>query len=124
MEETMAMSVGEGLVQALLGYALTIVVAMLTAGLIWAIVASLGRLGKKEATKPVPTAVPISKEPAVAAFEAERGAHVAAVAAAAYAVIGEARIVHIGPAMHGPSWRTTGRSLHHASHTPRQTHPH
>ena len=120
MEQGVTMSTEVGLVQALLAYGLTIVVALLTAGLIRVIVAGLGKLRKDEVSERPLERPPT--EPPAAAFEVERGAHVAAVAAAVHAVIGDARIVHIGPSDQGRGWRTTGRSLHHASHAPRHSH--
>jgi hypothetical protein len=116
MEETAAMGVGAGLVQGLIGYVITIVVAMATAGMIALVVKSLGAMQKVPArAAPAPTpAMPITPQ----AEEAEIARRVAVVAAAVAAVAGETRILHIGEEPVPGLWRTTGRALHHGSHTP------
>jgi hypothetical protein len=114
MEETAAMGVGAGLVQGLIGYLITIVVALATASMIALVVKGLGKLK----TVPKPSAEPV---PAVAlptqVDESEIARRVAVVAAAVATVAG-GRVVQIGEAPIPGMWRTTGRALHHGSHTP------
>lgn len=116
MEETAAIGVGAGLMQGLIGYLITIVVAMATAAMIAGVVRGLGALKKVPAA---PAAAPV---PAVAVNagvdEAEIARRVAVVAAAVATVAGNTRIVQIGEAPVPGMWRTTGRALHHGSHTP------
>jgi hypothetical protein len=96
-------------------YLLMAVVAMLAAVMVRGIVAILARTQtKKEAA---PTSVSISVAPA----RDETAAHVAAVAAAVYAVLGAHRLVHIGEVPRGPGWTMTGRTAIHTSHLPRRT---
>jgi hypothetical protein len=57
----------------------------------------------------VPTSVP-------AAASAPPSEHVAAIAAAVYAVLGVHRIVHIEERDRGRVWTAEGRMAHHASH--------
>ena len=96
-------------------YLLMAVIAMLAAVMVQGIVIVLQRTQKKK--EAAPTAVAISVAPA----HDEAAAHVAAVAAAVYAVLGAHRLVHIGEAERGPGWVTTGRLAHHGSHAPRRT---
>jgi hypothetical protein len=96
-------------------YLVMAVIAMLAAVMVQGIVVILARTQRK---KPVAAATPvaISVTPAVD----ETAAHVAAVAAAVYAVLGAHRLVHIGEAARGPGWVATGRLAHHGSHMPRR----
>lgn len=111
-------SVLDSLVVALVGYGLTIVVALAAAGFIWLVVRVLERLQKK--AKPAPAAVSIAvvAEPEP---QDDTAQHVAAIAAAIYATIGAHRLVYIGEAGSQPTWRTTGRVLHHSSHMPKRS---
>jgi hypothetical protein len=95
-------------------YVLMIVIAGLAALLIRGIVLALARMQAKAAE---PTPVSIGVEPAVD----ETAGHVAAIAAAVYAILGAHRLVHIGEAAPGPAWTATGRLAHHASHAPQRT---
>jgi hypothetical protein len=98
-------------------YLLMAVVAMLAAVMVRGIVIVLQRAQQRRKAEVAPTPVTISVTPAVDAA----AAHVAAVAAAVYAVLGAHRLVHIGEAARGPAWTATGRLAHHASHMPRRT---
>jgi hypothetical protein len=114
MAEATVMGVGTALVQGLVGYLITIVVALGTAGLIALLVKGLH--SRRVAVLPaVPTAVaPVTE----ALDEAEIKRRVAVVAAAVAAVAGHTRIVRIDEAAIPGLWRTTGRALHHRSHVP------
>jgi hypothetical protein len=106
------MSVGAVFVQGLVGYLITIVVALVTAGLIAVLVKGL------RARQPVePVAAP-PVQAVGAPDEAEIKRRVAVVAAAVAAVAGRTRIVRIEEATVPGLWRTTGRAMHHRSHTP------
>ncbi len=115
MEETVAVSVGTGLVQGLAGYLITIVVALATAGMIALVVKGLGAIRAKPAAV---AATPVATT--TVPDEAEIARRVAVVAAAVATVAGQTRIVHIGEAPLPGMWRTTGRELHHRSHVTRR----
>jgi hypothetical protein len=109
------MSVGAVFVQGLIGYFITIVVALATAGLIAGLVKGLRALQAPEA----PPAV--AARPAAGSAvpdEAEIARRVAVVAAAVATMAGRTRIVRIEEAALPGLWRQTGRALHHRSHTP------
>jgi hypothetical protein len=94
-------------------YGLAIAVSMGVAVIIKLIVLALGTLEKKPALAPAASA-----RPAVAAEIAGVPAeHVAAIAAAIYAIIGEHRILHIQDAHRHDGWTAEGRLAHHHSHT-------
>jgi hypothetical protein len=114
MEETAVMGVGTALVQGLLGYLITIVVALGTAGLIAVMVKGL----KRRQASPVALVAPTAAMPAVTVDEAEIKRRVAVVAAAVATVAGRTRIVRIDEAVVPGLWRTTGRAMHHRSHVP------
>ena len=97
-------------------YVLMGVVSMLAAVMVQGMVVVLRHAGRKKA-EATATPVSISVAPAVD----ETAAHVAAVAAAVYTVLGAHRLVHIGEAAPGAAWTATGRLAHHASHMPRHT---
>jgi len=106
------MSVGAVFVQGMIGYLITVVVALATAGLIAGLVKGL------RARKP---AAPVAARPAAGTAlpdEAEIARRVAVVAAAVATMAGRTRIVRIEEAAVPGMWRTTGRALHHRSHTP------
>lgn len=115
--------VGAALTQALLGYGLTIVVAFATAGAVWLIVVTLEKNKARQAAKvaavAAPAAVSVTVEPEPSK-EDDTAKHVAAIAAAVYAVLGAHRLVHIAEADTQPGWRTTGRMLHQSSHAIRR----
>lgn len=116
MDETVTMGVGAGLVQGLVGYLITIVVALATAGMIALVVKGLGAM-RKSTPKPAPVAEAVTSQ---TVDDAEIARRVAVVAAAVATVAGNTRIVHIGEAALPGVWRTTGRELHHRSHIPRR----
>lgn len=97
----------------LLVYGLMAVIAVAAAVIVQGIVYLLQR--KKEGASGASTSASVSTTPALD----EKAAHIAAIAAAVYAVLGAHRLVHIGEAARGPGWTTTGRLVHHASHAPR-----
>jgi hypothetical protein len=110
------MDFGGSVQTSIFAYVLMAVVAMLAAVMVRGIVILLQRVGqRREAVSSTP--VSISVAPAVD----ETAPHVAAVAAAVYAILGAHRLVHIGEAAPGPAWTATGRLAHHASHMPRRT---
>ena len=117
MEETAAMGVGAVFVQGLVGYLITIVVALATAGMIAAMVRSL-RAFRPAAAKAKAAVPAVAMTSTV--DEAEIARRVAVVAAAVATVAGQTRILQIGEAPVPGQWRTTGRAMHHRSHTPRR----
>lgn len=110
------MELGSVISLSFFAFGLMAVIAGLASVLIRGIVVLLAGTKRKAAA---PTPVAISVAPAVD----ETAAHVAAIAAAVYAVIGAHRLVHIGEAQRGAGWTATGRLAHHGSHAPRRT-PH
>lgn len=120
----MDVTVSELAIQSVFAYGLTIVVAVLTAGMIWLVVRILDHLHHRreaaaKAAKPV-SAVQVSVAPDQAALD-ETAHHVAAVAAAVYAVLGAHRLVYIGDAVGAHTWSATGRTIHHFSHSPKRS---
>ena len=111
------MDFGGSFQTSIFAYLLMAVVAMLAAVMVQGIVIVLQRAQRRRKGEVAPTPVSISIAPAVD----ETALHVAAVAAAVYAVLGAHRLVHIGEAAPGPAWTATGRLAHHASHMPRRT---
>lgn len=120
----MEVTVSESISQAAFGYGLTIVVAALTAGMIWAVVRILDHLHhrREAAAKAVEAVAPvqISVAPEQPAVD-ETAHHVAAVAAAVYAILGEHRLVYVGDAVRAHTWSATGRTIHHFSHSPKRS---
>ena len=106
------------IIMSLFAYGLMIVIAGLSAVLIRTIVVVLARAQDARKRAAAATPVSVSVEPA----RDETAAHVAAVAAAVYAIIGAHRLVHIGEATRGSVWATLGRSQHQTSHAPRLDH--
>lgn len=121
--DVIEVGVGEGLVTALIGYGLTIVVAFAAAGFIWAIVVLLERMQKRApAQVAAPSAVSVAVAPDTEQQkEDDMARHAAAIAAAVYATIGAHRLVYVGEAASQPGWRTTGRVLHQSSHLPKRS---
>lgn len=124
MEVTeVGITVSESISQAFFGYGLTIIVAVLTAGMIWLVVRILDHLHHRreaaEAAKGV-SAVQVSVAPDESAVD-ETAHHVAAVAAAVYAVLGAHRLVYVGDAARAQGWSATGRAIHHFSHSPKRS---
>ncbi len=118
MESAAQPTVMDGLVTALAAYGLTIVVAMMAAGLIWLIVVILESMQKKRAAAAAPSAVSIAVAPEPEQLD-KAAHHVAAVAAAVYATLGAVRLVYIGETP-GTAWTTTGRAIHQTSHMPKR----
>lgn len=114
-----ALGVGDAMSTALIGYGLTIVVAMIAACMIWAIVVILEKMQKKRHTEAAPTAVSVAVEPEPEQPD-ETAQHVAAVAAAVYATLGAARLVYIGETPGRAAWTTAGRTIHQTSHMPKR----
>lgn len=97
----------ESLVLAFKVYALAIVVSTLVALMIKGIVVMLARFGAPREVLPAAPAAPAPGIPE---------AHLAAIAAAAHAVVGSHRIVHVEDRRRGMSWTFEGRAAHHGSH--------
>jgi hypothetical protein len=111
------MDVGPSISLAVFSYVLMVVIAGLAAVLIRGIVVVLASIKAKQKKPEAATAVAISVAPAID----ETAAHVAAIAAAVYAILGAHRLVHIGEVPRGPAWTYTGRTMHQTSHAPRRT---
>jgi hypothetical protein len=114
------MTVSEVTLLGLFAYGLMTVIALLTAVLVRGMVTVLGSMHKKPAIAAPATPMTIAMEPE-ASEEEERARHVAAVAAAVYAVLGAHRLVYIGEVGRAPSWSTTGRTIQHISHSPKRS---
>lgn len=117
---TATIGVGWVFVQGLAAYLITIIVALATAGMIAVMVRLLGAFKPPPAPAPVPAAAVSGAAGPGTVDEAEIARRVAVVAAAVAKVAGHTRIVQIGEAPVPGQWRTTGRALHHGSHTPRR----
>jgi hypothetical protein len=104
----------EVLTKTLFVYGLAIVVSMAIAAVIKLIVVVLNALERKPtvATPAVPVAAPT--------FDIAAD-HVAAIAAAVYATLGSARILHIEPSHRGSEWLVEGRLAQHGSHITHHT---
>ncbi len=113
------MDVSSAIGMSAFAFGLMTVIALLCSVLIRVIVAVLARAqsARAQATG-APTPVSVS----VTEARDETAAHVAAVAAAVYAVIGAHRLVRIGEPGRSPIWSTLGRTQHQTSHTPRLDH--
>jgi Na+-transporting methylmalonyl-CoA/oxaloacetate decarboxylase gamma subunit len=98
------------IVKALWVYGIAIVVSLLVALVIKVIVAVLQSFERKPAEVPKPVAAPAPT------FDVAAD-HVAAIAAAVYAMIGAHRIVHIEDRHRRGEWVVEGRLAHHSSHT-------
>ena len=97
----------DDLMHALALYALAIAISMAVALVMKGIVVSLSWSSKKPpAATPVPAAAP--PEPAES--------DVPVIAAAAYAVLGATRILHIEDEHRGTGWTQEGRRIHQTSH--------
>jgi len=89
-------------------YGLAILVSMAVALMIKGIVSALARVKAKQIDAPAAVKVPNGEIPE---------AHIAAIAAAAHAVLGAHRIVHVEDRTRGMAWTFEGRAAHHASHS-------
>ncbi|MGE4280265.1 MAG: hypothetical protein AB7G62_11795 [Magnetospirillum sp.] len=92
-------------------YGLGAVIALGAAVLIKLIVAILAWVDRPQAQ---PQSVAPPAQPAVA--ESVPAHHLVAIAAAAHAMVGAHRIVHIGAARSGAGWSAEGRFAQHGSH--------
>ena len=99
-------------------YGVVIVISMLVAVVIRGIVWALSRQAKQEAAKAPAKPVPAA-QPAIAGIPQE---HLAAITAAVAAMMGAHRIVHIEMASRGFGWTSEARTVHHTSHAPRAPH--
>lgn len=101
-------------------YGLGAVIALGAAVLIKGIVVALAWAdrGPTSAAKPVAVATP-SAPPSAGAVPPH---HLVAIAAAAHAMVGAHRIVHIGAAGTGAGWSAEGRFAQHGSHHPSSHH--
>lgn len=108
----------------LFSYALMAAIAMVTAGLIAALVAGLASVGRRHAAA-APVAV-VAPPPPVVQAPAPSGrldpTVVAVIAAAVRAMGGEHRIVWIGEAQPMGGWTSEVRQRHHSSHHPHHDH--
>jgi hypothetical protein len=93
-------------------YGLAIVVSLLIAVVIKLIVVLLGRGEQRTASAPLSPAVAPAPMP-VSGIPPE---HMVVIAAAASAMFGEQRIVHIEDTRRRLGWAADGRQAHHASH--------
>ncbi|MCW5698328.1 MAG: hypothetical protein KIT00_00625 [Rhodospirillales bacterium] len=115
MEGTAAVTVGDSIVTSFFSYALTIVVSLAAAVLIWAVVQVLEAMQAKIKAKAAAAAPAAAVSVAVAAQPEpvdETAKHVAAIAAAVYTAIGAHRLIYIGEVDQGVGWKTTGRAIH------------
>lgn len=96
-------------------YGLAIVVAMGGAVLIKLVVGALAwsDRGQPAAAQPATPAPPAAIAPG--AIPAH---HLVAIAAAAYAMVGPHRVLHIGHTASGRGWSSEGRMAQHTSHLP------
>lgn len=95
-------------------YGLAIAVSMGVAVIIKLIVLALGALEKAPVAATAAASPRPAAAPAIAGIPAE---HVAAIAAAIYATMGEHRILRIQDAHRHDGWTAEGRLAHHHSHT-------
>ncbi|MCR6632905.1 MAG: hypothetical protein NVV74_24255 [Magnetospirillum sp.] len=86
-------------------------IALAGAVLIRQLLRASARSREQEGPAPTP-----SETPAAVAASGIPAHHLVVISAAAYAMAGAHRIVHIGTAPTGQSWSVEGRIAHHASH--------
>jgi hypothetical protein len=106
------------ILQGLFAYGLMAVIAVLSAFLVQGIVLGLERIQHtKKAVAATPVAISVAEaRPAID----ETAHHVAAIAAAVFAVVGAHRLVYIGEVSPREAWRITGRQLQQTSHLPKR----
>ena len=97
-------------------YGIVIVVSMLVALVIRGIVWALSRQTTAPTTAPAAKPVAPPQPVAVAGISPE---HLAVITAAVAAMFGAHRIVRIEAPARGYSWTAEARSVHHTSHAPR-----
>jgi hypothetical protein len=105
---------GNVIFQSLWMYGLAIVISLLIAVLIRGVVVSLAGI-KLQAAAPQPA------PQAVTTADVSQ-AHIAAITAAVYAILGAHRIVHIEDMERRTGWTTGGRIMHQTSHHPARSH--
>lgn len=99
-------------------YGLAFVIAMGAALLIKLIVSALALSESRNAvTAPAPVPV-AAAAPSMAQVDGIPAHHLVAIAAAAHAMVGAHRIVHIGATSSGRYWSTEGRLAQHNAHHP------
>jgi hypothetical protein len=121
MEQVAPIGISEVVTLSGFAYLITVVVALLAAVMIRGIVLALEG-AKKTRARRVAVVTPV--QVAVAPEEGQKedtAAHVAAIAAAIYAVVGAERLIYIGEARPSYGWATTGRALHQTSHSPKRS---
>jgi Na+-transporting methylmalonyl-CoA/oxaloacetate decarboxylase gamma subunit len=96
-------------------YGIVIVVSMLVALVIRGIVWALSRQAKEEAVKAPAKPAPAA-QPALAGIPQK---HLAVIAATVAAMMGAHRVVRIEMAQRGFGWTSEARTAHHLSHAPR-----
>jgi hypothetical protein len=120
MEQAATVTASEGAILSLFAYFLVVVIALLAAVLIRGIVLVLaGSKKARERRVAAATPVQVAVAPEPAQME-DTAAHVAAIAAAIYAVVGGHRLIHIGEPRPSYGWTTTGRVFHQTSHSPKR----
>jgi hypothetical protein len=120
MEQAATATVSDAVMISLFAYFLLVVIALLAAVMIRGIVLVLAGSKKARARRlPAATPVQVAVSPEPAELE-DRTAHVAAIAAAIYSVVGAHRLIHIGEPRPSYGWTTTGRVFHQTSHSPRR----
>lgn len=120
MEQAATVGIDEVITLSGFAYLLTVVVALLAAVMIRGIVLALeGAKKTRERRLATVTPVQVAVAPEPAQLE-DTAAHVAAIAAAIYAVVGAHRLVYIGEARPSYGWATTGRVFHQTSHMPKR----
>ncbi len=120
MEAAATVTVSEAVTLSLFAYFLLVVVALLAALMIRGIVLALeGAKKTRERKLAVVTPVQVAVAPEVEKQE-DTAAHVAAIAAAIYTVVGAQRLIYIGEARPSYGWTTTGRVFHQTSHSPKR----
>ncbi|QQS54869.1 MAG: OadG family protein [Candidatus Competibacteraceae bacterium] len=98
-------------------YGIVIVVSMLVAVVIRGIVWALSRSSTQEASKAPAKPAP-ALQPAVEGVPRE---HLAVITATIAAMLGAHRIVRIETPGRGYSWTAEARTVHHTSHTPHKS---
>ena len=121
MEQVAPLSISEVITLSGFAYFLLVVIALLASIMIRGIVLLLAGAKKTRERRLVaatPVQVAVSPEPAELE---DKTAHVAAITAAIYAVVGARRLIHIGEPRPSYGWTTTGRVFHQTSHSPRRS---
>lgn len=112
----MSESIGESITLVGFIYGLAFVIAMGAALLIKLLVGALAFSERNSAAAAPP--VEAAPAPAMAVLGGIPAHHLVAIAAAAHAMVGAHRIVHIGTGGPGRMWSTEGRLAQHNAHHP------